>query len=301
MKSIDYYKDIVEVVNQVVSECKCHLMTQDTLACFIKDIFPKLKNWRPTADVKQELLEDFPSDDILSKRLNYAFDELQAVAPFGFKNWLQVLDGGLDGYEILAALYSLCDEATKEKISSEISDSELIYTRNLRGGFASMLINICKQHNCDALAQRIIGGNGSKTLTDERKDTMRIDISVEHKNGFNDIVSDEEWSKMKKYAPTKTLPNCKGLCLFLINENVIPNNVDAEYLLKCILHAHFGKMYHYTDTKKIKFRNFVSYVGDNYFPDTDYLKEACKDMDIAFNSLKKQTDMNFKNRLGEKI
>lgn len=301
MKSIDNYKDIVEVVNQVVSECECHLMTQDTLACFIKDIFPKLKNWRPTADVKQELLGDFPSDDILRKRLNYAFDELQAAAPFGFNNWLQVLDGGLDGYEILATLYSLCDEATKEKISSEISDSELINTRDLRGGFASMLINICKQHGSEALAQWIIGGNGSKTLTDERKDKILVTMSVEKKIGFNDIVSDEEWAKMEKYAPAKTLPNCNGLCLFLINENVIPDNVDADYLLKCILHAHFGKMYQYEKTKKIKFRNFVSYVGDNYFSETDYLKKACTDMGIDFNSLKKQYDRKFTKSLGEKI
>lgn len=226
MKSIDNYKDMIMEAHHAIfafsqadDEISKTALKQWQVED-IKKVFDYIWNSHPADDIKAELTGDMPNDEELSLRLKYVFWELQTDTPFSFGNFLPIFDEAYyesdDFYNSLLSVYGK-DEAMR----CFIYIGKIVRTANMK---IKQLVQTLKSigqlcnYKGDALAQRIIGGNGSKTLTDERKDTMRIDIKVEHKeagrpqqNDFDALVvgSDDEKAK-RLHAISICMQGAKG-------------------------------------------------------------------------------------------
>lgn len=104
----------------------------------------------------------------------------------------------------------------------------------------------------------------------------------------------EEFANLAKWRPSKKLPQLDKVCVFLINDGVIPDGTTGEYLLQCVLHAHFSGLF--AASKKAKFLSFVAYLGGKYF-NKEYEKEACRSMGVDFRRLRKRKEPDFVNKL----
>lgn len=109
-------------------------------------------------------------------------------------------------------------------------------------------------------------------------------------------TTDEDFAKLTKWNPGKKLPKLDRVCVFLINEGVIPDWVTGDYLLKCVLHAHYKNLF--TTSKRVKFICFIAYMGKAYF-NRDYEKEACEDIGIPFARLRKRKIPDFLKKLSQ--
>lgn len=111
-------------------------------------------------------------------------------------------------------------------------------------------------------------------------------------------TTDEDFAKLTKWMPGKKLPKLDRVCVFLINKGVIPDWTTGDYLLKCVLHAHYKNLYE--ESKKAKFICFIAYIGKTYF-NHDYEKKACKDMGIKFKRLRERKIPDFESELSQLV
>lgn len=109
-------------------------------------------------------------------------------------------------------------------------------------------------------------------------------------------TTDEDFAKLTKWNPGKKLPKLDRVCVFLINEGVIPDWVTGDYLLKCVLHAHYKNLF--TTSKRAKFLCFIAYIGKAYF-NQEYEKKACEDIGIPFTRLRKRKIPDFLKKLSQ--
>lgn len=85
------------------------------------------------------------------------------------------------------------------------------------------------------------------------------------------VLFDIDFTDKHKFSPKEILP-LKPLYKFLINKDVISDNVDETYFMNCILHAYL-KGLRIRSKKKTKIQRTFDYLGQKYFPD----KETDKD------------------------
>lgn len=111
-------------------------------------------------------------------------------------------------------------------------------------------------------------------------------------------TTDEDFAKLTKWNPRKKLPRLDRVCVFLIKEGIIPDGTTGEYLLKCVLHAHYKSLF--ATSKRAKFICFIAYVGKEYF-NRDYEKAACEDMEIPFTRLRKRKIPDFESELSQLV
>lgn len=233
MKSIDKYKDIVFKYFYLEFELEHHNIDQETLVSIIKEFVPIAKDWNPTRDVKNELLDGEPSNETLSNRLDEVFYELEEPDPIDDRPFSEIFDESMYANLILEALYDRCNDVAKGKLSNDISDYDSIKMLiACPMSFSTMLWDICNRIHYkpkSILAQKLMSmprgidfagllDNAPKTQVDERKDTMRMITKAEHKeagrprqNDFDTLLvgSDDEKAK-RLHAISICMQGAKG-------------------------------------------------------------------------------------------